>query len=276
MSHDSQRASVASSAECVDLRITLTSQVAHFNIRDRRQVAQRIHLCEVRESTRDEDCFLGLLIRGRSLDNTLFFVSDRLETVQHVVALLTRSEQVSVSQDAERYRCRNRVEVLQCQTVHILTSVVQHQLEEITQLRLKKEEEEILLLVEAVGVDHDFADTKSSGELALAFRLGSFVDEEVFTDNDDSSRSFWCGRDGEKEMCGLWNAFRRLLDDVVETEVEFVDGEILDDLAGVDSGIFGFHLAVVAFDACELRVLVAYIQTAHVVAECVRFVRFQG
>lgn len=145
MSHDSQRASVTSSAERVDLGITLTCQVAHFYVRYRRQVAQRIHLCKVRESTRDEDCFLRLFIRGRCLNYTLFFVSDRLETVQHVVALLARSKQVSVPQDAKRYRCRNRVEVLQSQTVNIFTRVMQHQLEEITQLGLQKEEEEVLI-----------------------------------------------------------------------------------------------------------------------------------
>lgn len=62
---------------------------------------------------------------------------------------------------------------------------------------------------------------------------------------------------------------------MIETEIHFVENKHFLSLSSIHGRHFVIHFTVVNFDACEERIFVSNVDTAHIEAQSMGFVRFQ-
>lgn len=82
-------------------------------------------------------------------------------------------------------------------------------------------------------------------------------------------------RNSYKHVGAYWNFFRTLLDDMIQTEVHFINCQQLLILPSHHRGIFHYTLAIIHFDASELGIFVAHVDAHNIEIYCMLLVRLQ-
>lgn len=101
------------------------------------------------------------------------------------------------------------------------------------------------------------------------------IDDKVLSANKDATGPIAAAGDGDKEISPVINRFSPLPGDVIEAEVELVEGEML---LGIESGLAGgilVRFGVVKLDGREDRVVKATINAGNGVGDGVGLVSFE-
>mmetsp|Transcript_70550 Transcript_70550/g.153248 ORF Transcript_70550/g.153248 Transcript_70550/m.153248 type:complete len:360 (+) Transcript_70550:2145-3224(+) len=277
VSKDSQGRPRATTAERVELRLTLARGVQDLHINDRRERGHLVIEHEILQGPRLEG-HQGLrsMRMGGGTHGVLLIGTDALELVESVVAELSCREEEARLQDTKGVRQWNCIEVLHLHLRDEILIMSKGDLVQVAVFTLNQEEEEILQLVRRMGNDeqtlllrHFQPSGNGAHHVGVTLLL---VNEAILAAHQAAAGTIDPARHGDERVRAVVHRIRKLPSDVVETEVHLIEREHL--LRRISMRV-SIDLLVAQLDGGKERILKADIHTNHGVDESVALVCLQ-